>query len=180
MSNITITKDEWHRLYIEYNVAYNNAEVVKDYYEDNLHNGKWKIIPISFCGVATNIAEKYLPNFLGFCDNYNTLTASIHILEPGCAVEEHVDDDFEVEIKRIHIPIFGFSINDINGRYKSHTVSDGIDIFEFDTTVPHSVKNLHKYNIVFLILDFAIQEQPIDVKVIDELFATFKRVGYFS
>lgn len=181
MSNtFDIKRSEWLNIIAEYNVAYNNPGAVKDYYEDDLHNGKWKILPISFCGKATPTALKYLPEALAFCDNWDTLTASIHVLEPGCIVEQHVDDDFDVEVTRYHIPIFGFSINDISGTYKSHKISDGVDIYEFDTTVPHTVKNTHPYNIVFLIIDFENPTQPVDPYTKRKLYETFKEVGYFS
>lgn len=176
----SLNKTEWLNMIAEYNVACNNDGVVQDYYEHDLHNGKWKIIPLSFCGVATKIAKKYMPYTLSVCDNWDTLTASIHILEPGCEVYEHIDDDFETVIDRFHIPLFGFSTKDIQGSYKAYKQNDGVSIFKFDTTVPHTAKNTHPYNIVFLIIDFENRYQPVDSKVKADLFKTYTEAGYFS
>ena len=159
----------------EYNNVNNIDSILMPYHEIDLHNGGWKIIPLSFNGSITDIGKKYFKHTCSLLSK-ESLTLSIHVLEPGCEVYEHIDDDFGVKVNRMHLNIADWEPECsalIGGKIEKNKL-----IYEFDTTVPHAVYNDTNKRLIFLIVDYTdFGNLSLDTYI--SLFSAYKSAGYF-
>ena len=129
------------------------SDVSHPYYEFNLHNGKWEIIALRHQNkdIKTNISlfPKTTKIFKSLGDKIYTCAFSI--LQPGCEIIEHVNNDHGV--LRCHLCL---STNQdcaiiVNGETKKWIPGD---FLIFDDTNPHSAYNHGDTPRVVVLFDF--------------------------
>lgn len=159
----------------EFNQIKDLDNILLPYHEHDLHNGGWKILPLSFCGKITDIGKKYLR---GTCNllSSRALTLSIHVIEPGCIIAPHIDDDFGFVIERFHLNISNWNPEEsslIGGKIENDQLA-----IKFDTTVSHAVHNDSDKRLIFIIADYDNYNE-LKFNTLVDLFRLYKKAGYF-